>query len=94
MTKQKTVTQLFNSFRGRSTRLTKMIGEEIGLMPHLLATPPGNEQFIFDIGQTVITAGTGQIIAGESLEIKDRMRANGFCKYLAGGVWHLQIDLI
>lgn len=52
--------------------------------------PNGKENYVFSIGQTVITTDSSQLKADLEVVIKDRTIYNGFCRYLAGGVWHTQ----
>ncbi len=88
----KNVTQLWDTYGYRSVLRTKLIGQYMDAQD--LEVPTGKQNFIFEVGQEVIATGEGQIKAGTKLEVKDREKTNGFCRYYAGGVWHLQQDLI
>ena len=57
-------------------------------------TPTGNDKFIFEIGDEVITTTSSTFKPGIKLVVKDRFIECGWAKYFAGGVWHRQNDLV
>ena len=76
----------------RNAIMVKTIGEWTDALD--LETPSGKEKYVFSVGQKVLASGEGVIKAGVELLIKDREMTNGFCQYLAGGVWNKQEDLM
>lgn len=79
----------------RSAARIKNQGEEDQLFgDRVLHTPTGKENFVFSVGQKVFTTGTGGLKGGIEVEVKDRMKDNGYCKYLVGGSWERQQDLM
>ena len=87
----KNVSQLWEAYGYQSALRTKVIGQHIDAQD--LEVPSGKETLIFEVGQVVLATGEGQIKEGVELEVKDLEKVNGFCRYYAGGVWHLQQDL-
>ena len=58
-----------------------------------LAVASGKEKQSFKIGQKVISTGTGCLIPGVEVIIKDVIIENGYVKYFGNGMWHRQNDL-
>ena len=58
-----------------------------------LAVESGKEKQLFDIGETVISTGTGCLIPDIEVVIQDIIVENGYVKYFGNGLWHNQNDL-
>ena len=54
----------------------------------------GEQQQIFQIGQTVTASGTGALKVGTPVKIESSSSVNGFVRYFGAGMWHLQTDLV
>ncbi len=84
--------KFFEAYGYRNAIKTQTIGQWVDAQD--LETPSGKEDFTFSVGQQVLSTGEGEIKAGVKLEVQDRQIVNGFCQYLAGGVWNKQQDLM
>lgn len=55
--------------------------------------PQGDESFIYEIGDTVVSTGLGMYIEGVEIVIEDMWKTNGFVRYFGKGSTHRQQDV-
>lgn len=80
-----TLPGIIDAYRGRSTWLLK--NKKQAIPP----TPPGNESFKHEIGDTVLSKAYSP---PKPTKITDRWIENGFCRYLCdNGMVHRTIDI-
>jgi len=73
-----------------NTGRIKKLAENYDLPP----TPAGNQEFQFNVWDTVEHNGKGTVRAGVRETIIDRYKENGFCYYtMENGATHRQQDL-